>query len=196
MTIRVNVIASSGHGKNPLQKRVMTIQVAVIASGAKQSRLRRLYLDCFVPRNDGVTRFVIASGAKQSRLSRLYLDCFVYFDTSTSSVHRFAQQPHFDSSTGSLTTGSMHRLAMTCYKYRHCETRAWDKSSAKKSDDDTGRRHCEARSNPESKDCFVSCAMTIRQTLVTITLFIKNYSSPLNLIDIIVSKGSSKFYRK
>ena len=33
-----SVIASSGHGKNPLQKREMTIQVAVIASGAKQSR--------------------------------------------------------------------------------------------------------------------------------------------------------------
>ena len=38
MTIRFTVIASSGHGKNPLQKRVMTIQVAVIASRAKQSR--------------------------------------------------------------------------------------------------------------------------------------------------------------
>ena len=36
--LTANVIASSGHGKNPLQKRVMTIQVAVIASGAKQSR--------------------------------------------------------------------------------------------------------------------------------------------------------------
>ena len=32
------VIISAGHGKNPLQKRLMTIQVAVIASGAKQSR--------------------------------------------------------------------------------------------------------------------------------------------------------------
>ena len=38
MTVRVAVIASSGHGKNPLQKRVMTIQVAVIA------RLRRKML--------------------------------------------------------------------------------------------------------------------------------------------------------
>jgi len=47
MTIKVAVIASTGHGKNPLQKRVMTIKVAVIASGAKQSRLSRLYLDCF-----------------------------------------------------------------------------------------------------------------------------------------------------
>ena len=32
------LIISAGHGKNPLQKRVMTIQVAVIASEAKQSR--------------------------------------------------------------------------------------------------------------------------------------------------------------
>ena len=38
MTIQVAVIASTGHVRNPLQKRVMTIQVAVIASGAKQSR--------------------------------------------------------------------------------------------------------------------------------------------------------------
>ena len=53
------VIASAGHGINPLQKRVMTIRVAVIASGAKQSRRILLNLDCFVPRNDGVTSFVI-----------------------------------------------------------------------------------------------------------------------------------------
>ena len=62
MTVTRIVIASSGHGKSPLQKRVMTKQLPVIASEAKQSRLRRLYLDCFV-----------------------------YFDTSTGSVHRFAQ---------------------------------------------------------------------------------------------------------
>jgi len=62
MRINEFVIISSGHRINPLQKRVMTIQVAVIASGAKQSR--------------GIG---------------LNLDCFVYFDTSTGSVHRFAQ---------------------------------------------------------------------------------------------------------
>ena len=59
------VIGSPGHGINPLQKRVMTKQVAVIANcevrSRKQSRLSRLYLDCFVPRNDGVTSFVIIS---------------------------------------------------------------------------------------------------------------------------------------
>jgi len=50
------------------------------------------------------------------------------------------------------------------YRQRHCERRAWDKSPAKKSDDDTGRRHCdcEARSRKQSRlsrlylDCFVS----------------------------------------
>ena len=46
------VIASAGHGKNLLQKRMMTIQVAVIASGAKQSR---------VPDNVRVNDFVIIS---------------------------------------------------------------------------------------------------------------------------------------
>ena len=42
-----------------------------------------------------MTKLVTPSlrGTKQSRSSRLYLDCFVYFDTSTGSVHRFAQQP-------------------------------------------------------------------------------------------------------
>ena len=50
------------------------------------------------------------------------------------------------------------------YRQCHCETRAWEKSLAKKSDDDTGRRHCdcevvtelvevhEAGSNPETSD--------------------------------------------
>ena len=37
----------------------------------------------------------------------------------------------------------MHRLAMTIHVTRHCERRVWDKPPAKKSDDDTGRRHCE-----------------------------------------------------
>ena len=37
----------------------MTDSRFVIGSGAKQSRLSRLYLDCFVPRNDGFTMLVI-----------------------------------------------------------------------------------------------------------------------------------------
>ena len=39
------------------------------------------------------------------------------------------------------------------FEFRHCEQRAWEKSPAKKSDDDTGRRHCdcEARSRKQSR---------------------------------------------
>ena len=58
MTIQVAVIASAGHVINPLQKRVMTMQVAVIASRAKQSRT----ID-----NVRINDFVIISIAKQSR---------------------------------------------------------------------------------------------------------------------------------
>jgi len=34
-------------------------------------------------------------------------------------------------------------LIMSAICLRHYKRRAWDKSPAKKSDDDTGRRHCE-----------------------------------------------------
>ena len=41
------------------------------------------------------------------------------------------------------------------YRQCHCERRAWDESAAKKSDDDTGRRHCE-RSEAIQIESFVS----------------------------------------
>ena len=70
---------------------------------------------------------VIASGAKQSRLRHLYLDCFVYFDKLS-----------YHTSTSSVTASQWRG-----YEFRHYKRRAWEKSLAKKSDDDTGRRHCE-----------------------------------------------------
>ena len=64
-----NVIVSTGHGINPLQKRVMTIQVAVIASGAKQSPSGIAPIadgDCRgalrAPRNDSVCTIFVNHG--------------------------------------------------------------------------------------------------------------------------------------
>ena len=71
------VIARNGHGKNPLQKRVMTIQVAVIArheaiqiQATRSGLLRVLRQAQQPPRNDGVTRFVIISAGHGKPLQK------------------------------------------------------------------------------------------------------------------------------
>ena len=65
----------------------------------------------------------------------MYLDCFAPLPMTSfvnSSISACLKKAFF-----------LWGLAMTCYKYRHCERRAWDKSPAKKSDDNTDPRHCE-----------------------------------------------------
>ena len=77
---------------------LLKLKFPVIANGVKQSRYKRLNLDCFVPRNDGdlyhhhsflqeiflmpgsrndVLHVPSLRGTKQSRYKRLNLDCFV-----------------------------------------------------------------------------------------------------------------------
>ena len=58
---------------------------------------------------------------------------------------------------------------MTVHVARHCERRAWDKSPAKKSDDDTGRRpghrHCEHSEAIQIESLVSGLLRVLRQAL-------------------------------
>jgi len=133
------VIASPEHGKNPLQKRVM-IQVTVIGSGAPlaasecvaESRLSRLYLDCFVPTNDGVTGFVFISNPGHGKF--LQRDNMEY--TKAKPITRLPERVYCIPRTATLSdevrgypcivpsdfiSQKVIRELLKTYRQRHCE---------------------------------------------------------------------------